>query len=77
MIVNFYLVEYGFNLDSVLIFKKLMLIWYRIVEVMKFVFVKRSGLGDFDMESKIFKDEIDEVKFVFLFFYLFFCCFLV
>lgn len=51
MIVNFYLVEYGFNLDSVLIFRELMLIWYRIVEVMKFVFVKRSGLGDFDMES--------------------------
>lgn len=43
--------EYGLNLDSVLMIEKLILIWYRIVEVMKFVYVKRSSFGDFDKES--------------------------
>lgn len=68
MIVNFYPAEYGFNPDSVSTPKKSTLTWHRIVEAMKFAFAKRSGLGDPDMESQTFKDEIDEVKFVFPFF---------
>lgn len=35
-----FIIEYGLNLDSVLMIEKLILIWYRIVEVMKFVYVK-------------------------------------
>lgn len=69
MIVNFYPAEYG-NPDSVSTPKKSTLTWHRIVEAMKFAFAKRSGLGDPDIESQTFKDEIDEVKFVFPFFFI-------
>lgn len=75
MIVNFYPAEYGFNPDSVSTPKESTLTWHRIVEAVKFAFAKRSDLGDPDMDSQTFKDEIDEVKFVFPFFYLFFRCF--
>lgn len=66
MIVNFYPAEYGFNPDSVSTPKESTLTWHRIVEAMKFAFAKRSGLGDPDMESQTFKDEIDEVELLYV-----------